>query len=217
MDLKFTPSDDAGSLRFSKRVRDGLGENYARWSSTDLEIFLDRLGQDAGVTLVVGCAVLVVGVLVRWLYYRLRVGLSNRAGRLLVEEEARAASEAAAAAAASKREKATPALGSTPSSAGRLARHCRFCDVFVADEHVDAHLGGKKHCKMVTLAGSLSSSGTREIWVWRPREEAEKPVECPPATESVTNHQLPALAKTGRAKGQTDKWEVAAGKGKKKR
>ena len=56
-------------------------------------------------------AVLVVGALVRWLYYRLRVGLSNRAGRLLVEEEARAASEAAAAAAASKREKATPTYG----------------------------------------------------------------------------------------------------------
>ena len=33
MDVKFTPSDDAGSLRFSKRVRDGLGEDYARWST----------------------------------------------------------------------------------------------------------------------------------------------------------------------------------------
>lgn len=219
MDVKFTPSEDAGSLRFSKRIRDGLGEDYARWSSTDLELHLERLGQDVGVTLVVSCTVLVVGVLARWLYHRVRVGLSNRAGRLLVEEEARAASEAAAAAEASKREKAEKATAavtsSTSSSAGPMARHCRFCDVYVADEHVDAHLSGKKHRKMVELAGSLSS-GTGEIWMWQPREQTEAPAECPPATESAANHQLPALAKTGRVKGQTTKWEVA-GKGKKKR
>ena len=213
--IKFTPSEDAGSLRFSKRVRDGLGEDYERWSSTDLELYLERLGLDAGATLVACCAVLVVGALARWLYYRLRVGLSNRTGRLLVEEEAQAASAAAAVEVAAKREKATPALAFAQSGAGPLARHCRFCDVYVADEHMDAHMSGKKHRKMVELAGSLS---TREIWVWRPRaEEAQGQAlaECPPepATDSAENNQLPALAKTGRVKGQTTKWEV---KGKKR-
>ena len=69
---------------------------------------------------------------------------------------------------------------------------------------------GKRHQKLKAAAGSLASD---DCWVWRPAiEKAASAASAAPAAPMpellMPRHDLlPALGKTGKAKGQTGKWE----------
>ena len=199
MQARWTPTEDAGSLRFSQRYRDQAGEDYAAWAVTDLELSIWKLAR-----LACSCLVLVVvAMAVRWLYCRPQVYLSDRTAAQLVAEDAKGAQEA-------NRQKAAAAAAVSASvPTGPLDRFCRFCDMAIDEEHVQSHLQGKRHQKLKAAAGSLASD---DCWVWRPAVEkaasvaAAAPAATKPELLAPRHDLLPALAKTGKVKGQTGKW-----------
>ena len=199
MQARWTPAEDAGSLRFSQRYRDQEGEDYGAWAVTDRELNMSKLARHT-----CGCLVIaVLGVAVRWLYRRLRVHLSDRTAAQLVADDAKGAQEAS-------RQKAAAAVAAAAASAsvptGPLDRFCRFCDMAIDEEFVQSHLQGKRHQKLRAAAGSLASD---DVWVWRPaREKVVSAAPAAPEPEVMVPRAdlLPALGKTGKVKGQTGKW-----------
>ena len=200
MQARWTPAEDAGSLRFSQRYRYEEGEDYSAWAVTDRQLNMSKLARQT-----CGCIVVaIVGVAARWLYRRLRVYLSDRTAAQLVADDAKGAQEA-------RRQKAAAAAAAAAASAsvptGPLERFCRYCDMAIDEEYVQSHLQGKRHQKLKAAAGSLASD---EVWVWRPaREKVVAPaVPAAPVPEVVVPRPdlLPALGKTGKVKGQTGKW-----------
>ena len=198
MQARWTPAEDAGSLRFSQRYRDEEGEDYSAWAVTDRQLNMSKLARQT-----CGCVVVaIVGVAARWLYRRLRVYLSDRTAAQLVADDAKGAQEA-------RRQKAAAAAAAAAASAsvptGPLERFCRYCDMAIDEEYVQSHLQGKRHQKLKAAAGSLASD---DVWVWRPAREKVLSAPAAPVPEVVVPRPdlLPALGKTGKVKGQTGKW-----------
>ena len=196
MQARWTPAEDAGSLRFSQRYRDDEGEDYSAWAVTDRQLNMSKLAWQT-----CGCVVVaIVGVAARWLYRRLRVYLSDRTAAQLVADDAKGAQEA-------RRQKAAAAAAASASSVptGPLERFCRYCDMAIDEEYVQSHLQGKRHQKLKAAAGSLASD---DVWVWRPAREKVLSAPAAPVPEVVVPRPdlLPALGKTGKVKGQTGKW-----------
>ena len=196
MQARWTPAEDAGSLRFSQRYRDEEGEDYSAWAVTDRQLNMSKLARQT-----CGCVVVaIVGVAARWLYRRLRVYLSDRTAAQLVADDAKGAQEA-------RRQKAAAAAAAASASVptGPLERFCRYCDMAIEEEYVQSHLQGKRHQKLKAAAGSLASD---DVWVWRPAREKVLSAPAAPVPEVVVPRPdlLPALGKTGKVKGQTGKW-----------
>ena len=196
MQARWTPAEDAGSLRFSQRYRDDEGEDYSAWAVTDRQLNMSKLAWQT-----CGCVVVaIVGVAARWLYRRLRVYLSDRTAAQLVADDAKGAQEA-------RRQKAAAAAAAASASVptGPLERFCRYCDMAIDEEYVQSHLQGKRHQKLKAAAGSLASD---DVWVWRPAREKVLSAPAAPVPEVVVPRSdlLPALGKTGKVKGQTGKW-----------
>lgn len=90
---------------------------------------------------------------------------SERAARQLLRQDA----EAKAAMAKEAEERASEARRRKREqvSTGPMVRFCRFCDTAIeSDEHMEPHLGGKRHKKCVAAAGSLAGD-VDDCWVWR--------------------------------------------------
>ena len=135
-----------------------------------------------------------IGTFVRdeWQYRR-----SVSAARSLVKQEKADAKATAKVAASSAKTSVDPAAAQT------LIRYCRFCDVPIGDEFMEAHEAGKKHRKLKAAAGSLAEGS---CWIWRPAPAlmTEMLQEGPPAVERI----VPNASATSAGKG-TGAWSTA--------
>ena len=170
-----------GSMRFSKRHRDMMGEDYARWATADTPQWQLWAAYSA--------AALVCYLIIRAVHRLLRRIQSDRAARALLLAESRATDASGGARVATKQQRAPT---------GPVERVCRFCDVAVPqDDMMAAHVGGKRHRRMVALAGSTAGDADA-CWVWR--EAAPPPAEAP-APEPAPEIEIPTQT---RGKGR---WE----------
>eukprot|EP00729_Bicosta_minor_P013438 gene13438-8872_t len=181
VDIKWTPAAGAGSLRFTKRARDALGEDYSQWLDDGAEAAdaaLERVGVPAWIVWT-ALQVLLAFVFGRWVLRSVvmpwihGVKSSKVASELMSE-----AKDAAKAKAADEQRNAKlkTDLEAEQRIDGPAQRQCRFCDVDVDEDFVDSHLGGKKHGKAVANQLKRGRPGT-DCWTWRakrPEEDTEK-------------------------------------------
>ena len=173
LEAKWTPAEDAGSLRFSKQYRDAVGENYEQWlepepDPSSVAVAVAALEELTGVpawqaVAAAATTLACMWVARRWAVPAIRQAQSDRmAASLLTEEE-----RAAAAAAAGPADIAAAAAAGQGPDAGPLERVCRFCDVAVGESYVDSHVNGKRHGKM--RAEHIKFGADPEaVWAWRP-------------------------------------------------
>ena len=187
MEVRWTPSSEyEGSMRFSKRHRDAMGEEYARWAQADTPEWQYWAACTA--------ASLTAYVLLRAAHRLLRRLQSDRAARALLLDESRAAAAAAESACS-----ATATQQRTPT--GKVERVCRFCDVPVTEDDMMAlHLGGKRHRRMVALAGSAAGD-VASPWVWR--EATPPPPE--PAPAPAPEVEIPTQQNRGKGRWEQPK------------
>ena len=207
VEVKWTPSADAGSMRFSSKMRDPASYAGKAWARRDRPFWMpeavaalvvdeldwpDWAAHAALVALVVAlCAA------VRELLYWLRLWRSERAVRQLIGQEkaaaaARVAEKNAAVAAAAA------AAAALPTTATAMMRYCRFCDVPVEDTHMTTHEAGKRHKRLKDSAGAL---GAGECWVMRPSSEA-----APEPAASEQRAAAPSAPRCGGGDGGRGGW-----------
>ena len=178
---------------------------YMQWATPDEPEPLLAVGMKTAIIAL--CAALGLCVLLYCSCYALRVLRSWHAARQLLEaEEAHAKSMA----------QSQPIMGRSTKSVHAdtvTRRFCRLCDVPVDDEHVDTHLNGKKHKKLVSSQQVVADDGrlvpAANICCWVHREVHVHKTEEPPPAEEV----LP-LSSASTAVGGKGKWEQVVSKGK---
>lgn len=184
---RWTPADDS-PLIFSKRLRTG---DYTRW--------LDDDGRTPSMQVMCVLLLLLLGLArypMRWIARWVHGMRSERAAQDLLVLEAERQAQVRA-----QQQEALP-LQQPPGG----VRYCRYCDVAVLDEHVEAHLSGKRHAKHAQYASSEAS-----CWVWR----AEPATAAPPTPEAdAALDPGPLQRPTGGGDGGKGKWQTSGGAGK---
>lgn len=211
MHAEWTPDADAGSIRFSTNYRRSVGEDVARWSRRDRPWWIPEEAAalmdehdlpDAALLIVAVAVLLIARAIVSSILSCCRARRSESvAQELLREADA----------------PAPPAAGHAvlPAPTGLLVRYCRFCDVPIEDDaKVDAHLGGKRHAKLVVAAGALAKG---DWWCMRAAPETARGGLAAPAAASADEAAAPAptepdtavLSRTGGGDGGKGKWSTA--------
>ena len=202
-------------MRFSSNNRDRSTYADAAWSKRDIpfwmperlaNIILERLDWPMWVVYgaLIGAlttALILAGACVREIRDSIRVWKSTRATREIVrleeEEKARRRKTAEASAAAAR-------TAPVPSLSGPLVRVCRYCDVPIADDFVEAHQAGKKHRRLASLtAGGVGA----DCWVWRRADTLPQR----PTDDAAVDEAMPAPppARIGGGDGGKGSWSVA--------
>ena len=206
MEARWTPDENAGSARFSKRYRDGEGEDYEQYLS-DTQRAILWLERATGAPAWALCVAALLFLVACRLALRLWAHVVSRwsARRLLAEEESDSRQRAAAAA-LQRAEATTPA----DDDGGVRRRFCRFCDVEVADNFVDSHPSGKKHLKVIKKLGEMQhvkfALDDWEDW----RRVVSVSLEAAPAVEEEELVVVDTTSKGG-------KWAKAGGGPKRRR
>ena len=213
MEATWTPAEDAGSMRFSQNLRDRSTYAQASWARRDrplwmpevlADILLERLDLSMGaVYLFLAVVLAIIALCVRETRVYLRAWRSDTVMVQIVRQEKAEKAQAAAAAAAAKAIASAP---DAPGSSGPLVRCCRFCDVPIADEFVDAHAAGKKHKRLVSVAGS---AGADCCWVWRSAHTLEAPEAERRDDAAASDMPVASMARKGGGDGGKGSWSVA--------
>lgn len=172
----------AGSMRFSTNYRDPASYKHVSYAQRERPFWLPEPIAHALLDemdwpfwavngLAAACVALCI-LIVREVHECMRALQRDKATRELLLDEQPAIVAAAAA----------RAQCVEPPSDGRMrVRVCRFCDIEIADEYVDAHLSGKRHKKLEAVAGSLSAG--RSCWFWRLSEAPRAAAPAPAALQ----------------------------------
>jgi hypothetical protein len=158
MEAMWTPAEDGGPARFSQRYRDGMGDTaYKQWTRAE-PAAPGGLGMRSLLPALTAAALL--AVLMYGIFHQWRVLRAWYTARQLVAAEEAAAMATAGVEATTVQQPRPSSVGAGPAKGYSVTRRvCRLCDVVVDDAHVESHLGGKKHKKLVSTRKLIDAEG----------------------------------------------------------
>ena len=212
-------AEGAGSMRFSTNFRDPASYKHISYAQRERPFWLPEPIAHALLDemdwpfwavhgLAAACVALCI-LIVREVHECMRAWQRDKATRELLLAEQLAIVAAAAAKAAPPEPRCVEPSVEPPSDGRMRVRVCRYCDIEIADEYVDAHLSGKRHKKLEAAAGSLAAG--RSCWLWR---LAEAPRAAAPASAALQNsvHDIrvapPSRVSQGGGDGGKGAWSV---------
>jgi hypothetical protein len=183
---QFEAAEGAGSLTFSKRHRDAMGEDYEQWFEPETEptpfaaacmAVEAATGVPAWKCVLATLATLACVVTARqWVAVKVHIVQSASAATALLTQEERAADAKRSRAEEVKAEQTkAAAAAAAPAADAPMQRVCKFCDIYVPDEFVSSHAAGKKHGKARDAHVKRGADPT-DFWIWREIFSKPEPV-----------------------------------------